>query len=391
MIYILILISVIILSSAYYFYRPKKKKNKNIFNAEYYRGLNYLLNDEEDKAFKIFTALMDVDSSTIETHLALGGLYRKRGEFDKAILIHQNLLSRPTLEIELKNQALYELAKDFYFAGLYDRSEKIFKNLAENKNYKNSALEHLIKIYEVSKDWERAIDLIKSITNKNVNNFSTDALLAQYYCEIASIYISENQLDKAIAITKKALKINPSCIRANLQLAECYSSNDIGISAQYYYSIINQNSKFANFVVHKIINLAKKTNNTSMVLKTITSISNIKELDFIPDIYLFLYYEEEKNLAKQYVERFKDNNSINNFVINHTLASSDEKQLTSPFNALISSYKNIFSSNLFFVCNNCGYKSNELNWSCPSCNNWESMTPKSALDLLKEGGANDSK
>ena len=69
MIYILILISVIILSSAYYFYRPKKKKNKNIFNAEYYRGLNYLLNDEEDKAFKIFTALMDVDSSTIELSL----------------------------------------------------------------------------------------------------------------------------------------------------------------------------------------------------------------------------------------------------------------------------------------------------------------------------------
>ena len=347
MIYILILISVIILSSAYYFYRLKKKENKNIFNTEYYRGLNYLLNDEEDKAFKIFTALMDVDSSTIETHLALGGLYRKRGEFDKAILIHQNLLSRPTLEIELKNQALYELAKDFYFAGLYDRSEKIFKNLAENKNYKNSSLEHLIKIYEVSKDWERAIDLIKSMTNKNVNGFNADALLAQYYCEIASIYISENQLDKAIAITKKSLKTNPFCVRANLQLAECYSSNDIGTSAQYYYSIINQNSKFANFVVHKIINLAKKTNNTSMVLKTIASVSNIKELDFIPDIYFFLYYEEEKNLAKQYIERFKDNNSINNFVINHTLASSDEKQLTSPFNALISSYKNIFARNLF--------------------------------------------
>ena len=101
-----------------------------------------------------------------------------------------------------------------------------------------------------------------------------------------------------------------------------------------------------NFVVHKIINLAKKTNNTSMVLKTITSISNIKELDFLPDVYLFLYYEEEKNLAKQYIERF-NKTSINNFMINHTLASSDEKKLTYPFNDLISSYKNIFSNNLF--------------------------------------------
>ena len=155
MIYALIIITVIILSSAYFYYKPKAKTTKNIFNAEYYRGLNYLLNNEEDKAFKIFAALMDVDSSTIETHLALGGLYRKRGEFDKAILIHQNLLSRPTLEIELKNQALYELAKDFHSSGLYDRSEKIFKNLSEIKSYKQSCLEHLLKIYEITKDWER--------------------------------------------------------------------------------------------------------------------------------------------------------------------------------------------------------------------------------------------
>ena len=391
MIYISILIAVIILSSAFYFFRPTKKDNKNIFNAEYYRGLNYLLNNEEDKAFKIFTALMDVDSSTIETHLALGGLYRKRGEFDKAILIHQNLLSRPTLELELKNQALYELAKDFHFAGLYDRSEKIFKNLADVKSYKHSALEHLIKIYEVTKDCERAIDLIKSMTNKNVNGHNAGSLLSQYYCEISSLYINQNQIDKAIAITKKSLKTNSSCIRANLQLAHCYSSADIGTSAQYYYSVINQDARFSNFVVHKIIDLAKKTNNTSIVLKTIISIAQIQDLDFIPDVYLFLYYEDEKVLAKQYIEKFKHNDSMNNFMIKHTLASSDESLLTPPFNELISSYKDVFVNNLYFICSNCGYKTNELNWCCPSCNSWESMVPKSALDLLKDGGANDSK
>lgn len=391
MTYILILIAVIILSSAFYFLRPRKKDNKNIFNAEYYRGLNYLLNNEEDKAFKIFTALMDVDSSTIETHLALGGLYRKRGEFDKAILIHQNLLSRPTLELELKNQALYELAKDFHFAGLYDRSEKIFKNLAEIKSYKHSALEHLVKIYEVTKDWERAIDLIKSLSKKTVSGHNAEALLAQYYCEISSLYISQNQIDKAIAITKKSLKTNALCVRANLQLAECYSSNDIGTSAQYYHSIINQDPRFANLVVNKIINLAKKTNNTSIVLKTITSISQVKDLEFIPDVYLFLYYEDEKILAKQYIDKFTDNDSMNNFMIKHTLASSNESILTPPFNELIASYKDIFINNLSFICSNCGYKSNELNWCCPSCNSWESMVPKSGLDLLKDGGTNDSK
>ena len=107
----LLIILVISISSIilflFFLMKPKEKESKKTFNAEYYRGLNYLLNNEEDKAFKIFTALMDVDSSTIETHLALGGLYRRRGEFDRAILIHQNLLSRPTLENELKQQALF--------------------------------------------------------------------------------------------------------------------------------------------------------------------------------------------------------------------------------------------------------------------------------------------
>ena len=144
-------------------------------------------------------------------------------------------------------------------------------------------------------------------------------------------------------------------------------------------------------VVNKIINLAKKTNNTSIVLKTLISISQIKDLDFIPDVYLFLYYEDERVLAKQYIERFQNNDSMNNFMIKHTLASSNESILSPPFNELISSYKDVFVNNLHFICSNCGYKTNELNWCCPSCNSWESMVPKSALDLLKDGGANDSK
>ncbi len=391
MIYVLSLIAVIIISSAYYYFRPTKKQSKNIFNAEYYRGLNYLLNDEEEKAFKIFTSLMDVDSSTIETHLALGGLYRKRGEFDKAILIHQNLLSRPTLEIELKNQALYELAKDFYYAGLYDRSEKVFKNLSELKSYKNSALEHLIKIYEVSKDWERAIDLIKTISYNKVNGHTTEVLLAQYYCEISSIYTKQNQLEKAIAIAKKALKTNPSCIRANIQLADCYASSDIGTAIQYFQSIINQNSKYITFIVNKIINLAKKINNTSVIMKTIVSISQLRDITFVPDIYLFLYYEDEKILAKKYIDNFKDIDLINNFTVAHTLVSSEENISSPSLKDLMSAYNHIFLNNNFFICSNCGYKSNELNWLCPSCNSWETISPKSAIDLLRDGGVSDSK
>ena len=385
MIYTIIGSMVIIISLAYIYYKPSAKVTKNIFNAEYYRGLNYLLNNEEDKAFKIFTALMDVDSSTIETHLALGGLYRKRGEFDKAILIHQNLLSRPTLEAELKNQALYELSKDFHSAGLYDRSEKIFRNLSEIKSYRQSCLEHLLKIYEVTKDWEKAIELVKSM-DTITDNEKTLALLAQYYCEISSIYNKDNQIEKAIAISKKALKTNKNCIRANYQLAKYYSKNDIGISVQYYHSIIHQNKDFSKYIINKIIHTAKKIQNNNIILKTLMNISEIKEMPFIPDIYFFILYEKDKETAMKYINTFDRTDLVNNFVITHTLASTeDQTGLNGVIHDLVNSYKNIFSSNFYFICNNCGYKSNELNWKCPSCNTWETIVPKSAVDIIEEG------
>ena len=390
MIYAFIIITVIILSSAYLYYKPKPKTTKNIFNAEYYRGLNYLLNNEEDKAFKIFAALMDVDSSTIETHLALGGLYRKRGEFDKAILIHQNLLSRPTLEIELKNQALYELAKDFHSAGLYDRSEKIFKNLSEIKSYKESCLGHLLKIYEVTKDWEKAIELVKSMDTVFINNQETSPLLAQYYCEISDLYNNQNQTEKAIAISKKALKTNPKCIRANYQLAKYYSRNDIRISVQYYYSIIIQNKNFGQYIVGQIISLAKELKNSGMILKILTTVSEIKDMPFIPDIYFFLLYEKDKDAAMAYINVFDRADLVNNFIITHTLASTEEQtDADSIIYGLVNSYKNIFSSRHCFICNNCGYKSNKLNWICPSCNTWETIVPKSVVDIMEDGRSSE--
>ncbi len=390
MIYIIILIMVIVVSSIFYYYKPKKQVTKNIFNAEYYRGLNYLLNNEEEKAFKIFAALMDVDSSTIETHLALGGLYRKRGEFDKAILIHQNLLSRPTLESELKNQALYELARDFYSAGLYDRSEKIFNSLSEIKNYKNSCLEQLLKIYEGTKDWEKAINLIKSVNYSKMNKQNTELLLSQYYCEISKNYIQENQLEKAIAISKKALKTSQESIRPNYQLASYYSDSDASVAIQYYNSILKQNKSYFRFIITKIIDLSKKLKNSSLITKTITEISKTDNVPFIPEIYFYILYEVDEQEAKNYIESFDLSNPLTKFTISHTMVSSDPVSSSSiAVSNIVNSYKDIFALKHHFVCSNCGYKSNELNWLCPSCNTWETMLPKTPMDIIKQINLND--
>ena len=381
---LLIILVIAISSILYILLKPQQTETKKVFNAEYFRGLNYLLNNEEDKAFKIFTALMDVDSSTVETHLALGGLYRRRGEFDKAILIHQNLLSRPTLENELKQQALYELAKDFFSAGLYDRSEKIFRTLSENKIYRQSSLQYLLRVYEVIKDWDKAIELAKIIDTESFGDKPIEVFLAQYYCEMSQMYLNDEQIDKALAVSKKALKINKSCIRANIQLGDYYSKNNLNMSTQYYFAILDQNPIFAPYVIKKILYNAQSLNNDLFLKEAFQKILENKKLDFLPDVYHYLYHHENPEEAYNYVEKFNNNQSKNNFQVGYSLLCTaiDRTQEKDLLNKIKNSYDEIINNQMDFICTKCGYKSNTLNWSCPSCNSWETIVPNQLTDIL---------
>ena len=116
--------------------------------SNYFKGINYLLNEQPDKAIEAFIKVLEVDSETVETHLALGNLYRRRGEVDRAIRIHQNLIARPNLESEQRSEALLELGHDYLSAGLLDRAENLLQELADSGDYRVQALRQLIDIYE---------------------------------------------------------------------------------------------------------------------------------------------------------------------------------------------------------------------------------------------------
>src|SRR6187455_821489 len=124
----------------------------------YFRGLNYLLNEQQDKAIEVFLKLAEINRDTVETHLALGNLFRRRGEVDRAIRVHQHLIARPNLSQEEKTVALLELGEDYMRAGLLDRAETLFTDLVAMDAQVPSALRHLIGIYQHEKDWGKAID-----------------------------------------------------------------------------------------------------------------------------------------------------------------------------------------------------------------------------------------
>ncbi len=170
--------------------------------SDYFKGINYLLNEQPDKAIEVFIKVLEVDQETVETHLALGNLYRRRGEVDRAIRIHQNLVARNSLSAEQRYEALLELGQDYLSAGLLDRAEDLFKELAEASHYRVQALRQLIDIYEQEKDWDEAISCARQLERATGNQLGP--VIAHYQCEQAEQYRSHNDYKAALKVLGKA-------------------------------------------------------------------------------------------------------------------------------------------------------------------------------------------
>lgn len=201
--------------------RSNSNKDAHVHNRlsrEYVVGLNYLLNEQSDKAVDVFIKLLEVDSDTVETHLALGSLFRRRGEVDRAIRIHQNLIARPQLSIQQRKEALMALGQDYMSAGVFDRAERIFLEVVELGGSRDtSSLQGLLAIYQQEKAWEKALDIIKKLEISTGASFHNQA--AHYYCEMASQALKINAMDRAIYCIKQAMNVDPESVRASLMNA----------------------------------------------------------------------------------------------------------------------------------------------------------------------------
>ena len=348
----------------------KESLSNNVYSAEYYRGLNYLLNDEDDKALKIFTDLIDVDSSTIETHLALGGVYRRRGEFDKAILIHQNLLSRPKLDRGIKNQTLYELGKDFFSAGLYDKSEKIFLNLRDNKSYEESCCEYLLLIYELSKDWDSAIKLTKNINKDKIRNLSINHLISQYYCEKAYEYQKDNQTNKAITVLRKAIDIYDSSRRPFLMLFKLNIQSNPNSALDNLLSLARIDPSFLLILSNEIIELSTMHQDKDIdkrISNIILEYSNDDQ--FSPQIYEFMFNINGYCSPGEYINKTRNNlltDIFDNLYSDNSKNSSESKTNLDLLTLITENF-------LTYSCSNCGHSVRNHIWQCPSCNHWETF------------------
>lgn len=231
--------------------RKEQKSSNGSLSSNYIKGLNYLLNEQADKAVDTFIDLLTVDTDTVETHLALGNLFRKRGEVDRAIRLHQNLIARPQLKTEDRNTALYQLGLDYNAVGMYDRAVSLFNELLSDPEHKSESLHQLLNIYQLTKDWDQAAKIAEQLQSSLGEEQSKP--LAHFYCELADQKQIEGDIKAALANLKKALSINPDSVRASILQGDIYlQQSNFKQAIKAYQRILKQDIAFLPEALPKI-------------------------------------------------------------------------------------------------------------------------------------------
>ncbi|HEY2628000.1 MAG TPA: lipopolysaccharide assembly protein LapB, partial [Usitatibacter sp.] len=191
--------------------------------SSYFRGLNFLLNEQPDKAIESFLQVAKENPQTVELQFALGSLFRRRGEVDRATRMHQDLMNREDLPVEERRQAAFELSQDYFKAGLLDHAEEVLARMGES-DPSPEVHRHLLDIYIQEKDWGKAIEAAKKLEVSAKRNYQKE--IANYYCELAITAHIHGRGEEADAMLAKALEANRKCVRANLLRGEWLARDD---------------------------------------------------------------------------------------------------------------------------------------------------------------------
>ena len=194
--------------------RRRRVRREENLSRDYIRGLNYFLNEQPDKAIEIFVKSLTVSEHTLETHLALARVFRRRGELDRATLIHSNLLEHPQLPVAARDDVQLELAQDFLAAGMLDRAEEILHKLLDRgSRHDLAAMRLLLSVFEQERDWHSAISIAEKLLQKDKR---IAPVLAQYHCELAERLLAQEEVNSGRRALRRALQLDSSCVRASL-------------------------------------------------------------------------------------------------------------------------------------------------------------------------------
>lgn len=365
----------------FYLGRQKVYLQKMRLPRDYLLGLNFLLNEEPDKAVDIFIKMLEVDSNTVETHLAVGKLFRRRGEVDRAIRIHQNLIARPQLDKLYRDQSLFELGQDYLSAGVLDRAERIFAELVSAKEFAQNASHALLDIYQQEKEWEKAIQIARKV--EAAGKKSMQHIIAHYYCELAETNISKNKNEAAYDYLKNALAADKYCVRASLLLAQLdMKKNNYKSALRSLKKIKSQNPDFLSEAIDALACCYEALNEEEKLVAYLMQL--LEEHPKVP-VVLILSERIRKwkgdkvaaNFVADYVRRYPSLSGLNLFV--SLYVSSTEGRARNDLLILQGLMKKLLADKPDYQCVSCGFSGKTLHWQCPGCKQWSTVKPAHSI------------
>jgi len=350
-------------------------------SADYIRGLNLVLSRKTDEALELFIQMAKVDDETLETHFALGHLFRRRGEVDRAIRVHQNLLARPTLNDTQHDQAAFALAEDYLGAGLYDRAERLFEELKDSETHAALALERLVYIYERESEWRKAIDTehrLARLTGK------PSVQVAHYYCELAEAAIAENDVATARDYLRQTTGTASGALRGNLIRARIAREEGKPDEAlKLLHRIVEDEPSFVSEVlrdIHDNYAAAGKPDQFEAYIEKLLGSKGDTTHDLA---YAAIVNDIQGSPATdRCVEAYvADSDVLAELVDLDGLRSRSEDDRRAALKRIASALRRLANKSARYRCENCGYSTLHFVWHCPSCKHWETVKPLQRFQL----------
>lgn len=354
------------------------QRSHHVLSQDYLPGLNFLLNEQSDKALDFFLEKLEINQDTFETHLSLGNLFCRRGEVTRAIRIHNNLVTKSNLAHEYRLQALFALAKDYLCAGLLDQAERIFLDLTSDDEYSVASMHCLLDIYQQEKEWQKALVTAEKLIKRDPSP-TIKIATANYCCELAEIAIKQQAIDLAIKHLNKALSFNHDCVRANLLLAEIkVIKGDYKLAINYLKQTKGQNPAFFSEAILPLANAYRVLGEENELITYLREV--LKEFPRLP-IVLLLSEQIRKwrgdkmaaNFVAEYVRQHPSVSGVHRLVELHLNLTHGEAHRD--LLILRNLTEKLLADQPVYRCENCGFTVKSLEWYCRSCKQWETTKP----------------
>jgi lipopolysaccharide biosynthesis regulator YciM len=367
---------------------PVRRSRGSPPHPAFLRGLNYLVEEQPDKAIDMFLELVEVDGETVETHLALGSLFRRRGEVDRAIRIHQNLIARKNLAAEQRGDALFELGQDYMCAGLLDRAECLFQELVGLGLHRQRALQSLRELYEQERDWARCLEVAELLEPSS--DASIKVAIGQYHCELAEDARRCGDAARAMAHLSLAREADPECVRATmLEGRAALEDGDPQHALALFMHVAEQRASYVPEILPELIDALRRLGRDDVP----AVLEDLAQRHSSPALILSLGdvvaqsrgTEAAMDLLTRYLSRHADLAALERLLELQVEGPSQAQDLTiERMRVALDVTRHLLARQAVYRCDHCGFEARSLHWQCPSCRSWGSVVPVQPEPIVGE-------